>query len=169
MGICLYGCNLCNYLLSAWNGLLGRVEEINNKKVKEGRGYTLQIFISTKKGAMVMMKKSTKIIGSLLTCGALFLGGIHVQAMEGTSGNVKYYGYIKNSYTTVDAGITAKTVCYPTAQATVYYRNGQNRQTGTSYATYSFVQANTPGKNYPITSNKIHFTASSFDLWTAAD
>lgn len=99
----------------------------------------------------------------------MFLGGIHVQAMEGTSGEIKYYGHIKNSYTTVDAGITTKSVRYPTAQVTVYYKNGQNTQTGVSYATYCFVQANTPGKYDPITKNKIHFTASSFDLWTAAD
>lgn len=116
-----------------------------------------------------MMKKSTKIVGSLLTCGVLFLGGVHVQAMEGTSGEIKYYGHIKNSYTTVEAGITTKTTRYPTAQVTVYYRNGKNTQTGTSGATYCFVKANTPGASYPITSNKIHFTASSFDLWTAAD
>lgn len=49
------------------------------------------------------------------------MGGIHVQAMEGTSGEIKYYGHIKNSYTTVDAGITTKTTRYPTAKAIVYW------------------------------------------------
>lgn len=148
---------------------MGSVAEINNKKVKEGRGYTLQIFISIRKGEMVMMKKSTKIVGSLLTCGVLFLGGVHVQAMEGTSGDIKYYGHITNSSSTVDAGITTKNVRYPTAKAIVYWgKDGSTSKTGTSYATYCFVKANTPGN--VMTSNKIHFTASpSFDLWTAAD
>lgn len=115
------------------------------------------------------MKKSAKIVGSLLICGILVLGGVQAQAIDGKQDNIKYYGKLSNERKTVDAGIVTKDISYPTIKVHMKYKKGEKTETGVSCASYCFVKADAP-KAKKIKKNKIYFTAgSSFNLKIAAD
>ncbi len=112
------------------------------------------------------MKK--KMCGLLLG-GLVLLNVIPVVAMSGTHNDIKYYGNIKNNNMTVEAGITAS-MQYPSVEATIWYTGDYSlKETGTSYASYSYVAVNTPSNKYVITNNKLVFRAPNFHLTTKAD